>query len=836
MLITKFKNISKIDNGYVVHTDVADIMLVFLTDDIVRIRVSFDKEFKEASYALVTTAWKDDLDNLFKNERKRIKALDIAYEDNNNEILFKTQSLKIILNKNPLYFTIYDKNGTLLYNDIHERSFEKDFLGRLYHYNEIDLEHDHFYGFGERTGKLDKLHNRMRNAAKDALGHNPENGDPLYKHIPFYIKLNDKSRKACGLFYNNSYESTFDMGKERSGYWNPYSYYETTGGDIDLFFINGPTIQNVISNYTLLTGKQAMPTKQSLGFSATAMYYTELEKDNDKEIYDVIKTYFEKNINVDNFWIGSGYSSGEKDNLRYTFNWNNTKFPNPTNFFKKMNEMGVDVVPNIKPGILKNHPYMDDFKKKDAFVKTPDKKNDYIGRWWGGAGRFIDFTNPSARNIWKNLLKSTILEKGTSSIWNDNCEYDGIEDRNAYCDNEGMGGTISELKPIQANMMAYTAKKAISEVFPNRRPYIINRAGYSGIQRYAQTWAGDNLTSWKALKYDIQTILGMGLSGVANNGADIGGFTGGAPEGELLLRWIQNGIFQPRFAINSANTDNTVTQPFMYEEYNDYVRQAYHLRYRMLPYLYSLMYHAHITGQPIMRPLFYDFQADINCYDDPYSTFMFGPSILVANIVEKGAKIRKLYLPKGSKWYDMNDNLKEYIGGQVIEIPVDLGSIPMFLRDTAIFITSNDVSHIATDNMKHLDILIGNNDNLKFDFYNDDGYTNNFEKGIYRLTHITVKGNDKKIINFKSVGSFKSSIESLTLRVINKQKGALYVSVDGRQIKRFLVKKQWEEASEGWYYNLSDRTILINAKVPNKDDFDIVVSTEKFDLIGMKKD
>ena len=836
MLITKFENIKKINNGYIVSTDSADIMLIFLTDDIVRIRVSFNKEFKESSYALVTTAWKDELDQLFQNERQHIKALDIPYAEDQFQLEFKTKNIKLLLNKNPLYFTIYDTQGTLLYNDIHERAFEKDFLGRLFHYNEIDLDNDHFYGFGERTGKLDKLYDRMRNAAKDAIGHNPEKGGPLYKHIPFYIKLNDRSKKACGMFYNDSYESTFDMGKERSGYWHPYSYYETTNKDIDWFFLNGPSIKNVINNYTFLTGKQAMPPKQSLGFSATAMYYTELEKDNDKEIYDVINTYAKEKINIDNFWIGSGYSSGEEDDLRYTFNWNRIKFPDPTAFFKKMNEMGINVVPNIKPGILKNHPYMKEFKKNDAFVKTPDKQRDYIGRWWGGAGKFIDFTNPSGRKIWGELLKKTILERGTSSIWNDNCEYDGIEDRTACCSNEGKGGIIAELKPIQANMMAYTAKKAINEVYPNRRPYIINRAGYSGIQRYAQTWAGDNLTSWKTLKYDIQTILGMGLSGVANNGADIGGFTGGAPEGELLLRWIQNGIFQPRFAINSANTDNTVTQPFMYEEYNDYIRQAYHLRYLMLPYLYSLMYQAHITGQPIMRPLFYDFQDDVKCYDDPYDTFMFGPAILVANVVDKGAKTRKLYLPQGAKWYDMNNNLQEYQGGQVIEIPVDLSSIPMFLRDNAIFTTSKDVMHITTDTMKHLDILIGDQDDAQFAFYDDDGLSNDFEKGIYRLTTISVSGNEQKIINFKSKGSFKSTIKSLTLRVISKQKGALWVSVDGKKIKRYLVKSQWEKAEEGWYYNLSDRTILINTAVPKKDNFDIIVSTEEFDLIGMNKD
>ena len=151
----------------------------------------------------------------------------------------------------------------------------------------------------------------------------------------------------------------------------------------------------------------------------------------------------------------------------------------------------------MKPGILKNHPYRKVFEQYDAFVKTPDKAEDYVGRWWGGEGRFVDFTKKAGRDAWKELLKKNLMAKGMRTVWNDNCEYDGVEDRNAYCDHEGMGGTMAELKIIQSNMMAYTGKEALKEVYPKARPYIINRAGYAGIQRYAQVWAGDNLTDWR---------------------------------------------------------------------------------------------------------------------------------------------------------------------------------------------------------------------------------------------------------------------------------------------------------------------------------------------------
>ncbi|MEW9677322.1 TIM-barrel domain-containing protein [Lentibacillus sp. L22] len=833
MLLKNFLSINKMKNGYYVKGDAADIKIIFMTDDIIRVRVSFNRQWTEESYSLVMTAWEDRLDYLFPEEREKIKALDIPMEETDKEIVFYTNTMKLVMCKSPLHFSLYQLNGEKLYSDLPLRAFEQDQLGRVSHYNQIDFKNDHFYGFGEKTGKLDKKGRRMRMTPKDAIGHDPETGDPLYKHIPFYIKLNKNNQHALGLFYHNSYDAVFDMGNEISGYWPRYSYYQADGGDIDLFFINGPSVGQVLDNYTKLTGKQAMAPKHSFGYTASTMYYAELEKDCDKEIYEVINKYVDEKMYIDNFKLASGYSSGEKDNLRYTFNWNKKRFPNPEGFIKKMNELGIDVIPNLKPGILFNHPYSNEFEKNNVFVKSPDGKEDYTGRWWGGSGRFIDFTNPTGRDTWKKLLQETILSKGITTVWNDNCEYDGIEDRNAICDFDGKKGTMAQLKIMHSNLMAYIAKKAIFELYPNHRPYIINRAGFAGIQRYAQTWGGDNLTDWRTLKFNIATILGMGLSGVANFGCDIGGFAGNAPEGELLLRWIQNGIFQPRFCINSANDDNTVTQPWMYEEYNKYVRHAYSMRYKMLPYLYSLMYDAHINGKPIMRPLFFEFQNDINCYNDENMTFMFGPSVLVASVLEKGAKTRKVYLPKGCKWYDINNNLKEYEGGQVIEIPVTLDSIPMFLRGNGIFITNNDVTHISTDTMTSLDILIGGESDGTFYFYDDDGISNDFKNGVYEYTKIDVTGDSRKRISFETTGDYKNSISSLNIKLINKEKGAYWVTADNKEIPRFLNRDTWEAADEGWYYELSDRTILVKCKKPQKEKFEIMVSSEEFNLIGM---
>ncbi len=833
MILKQIQTVDKIECGYLLHGDNADVMLVFLSDDVIRVRVSFDREFKEESYTLVTTAWADRMDDLLAGERTRIQALDVACMETEKKLVFSTKTLTLEVNKCPVFLRLYTADGTLIYQDLRERAFEVDQLGRLSHYSCIDAEHDHFYGFGEKTGHLDKMGRRLRMSPKDAIGHDPEYGDPMYKHIPFYIRIHDQQKHALGLFYHNSYDSVFDMGQEISGYWDRYCYYQTDGGDIDLFLINGPSVKTVLDGYTWLTGRSAMPTKQSLGYCASTMYYAELEKDCDQEIYQVMEKHRKEDILIDNFWLASGYTSGEEDNLRYVFNWNYRRFPDPAGFFAHMEEMGINVIPNLKPGILKNHPYMETFEKNKVFIRTSDGNEDYYGRWWGGDGRFLDFTGKAGRDTWKALLKSNLLELGCKTVWNDNCEMDGVEDRDAQCDFEGVKGTMAQLKILHSNLMALVGKQALAEVYPGERPYIINRAGFAGIQRYAQVWGGDNLTDWRTVKFNIATILGMGLSGCANMGCDIGGFAGGAPEGELLLRWIQSGIFQPRFCINSANDDNTVTQPWMYEEYNNEIREAYALRYRLLPYLYSLMYEANQNGTPAMRPLFMEFPNDSTCYHDRHLTFMFGHALLVANVVEKGATMRTLYLPAGCTWYDMNDHLRPYTGGQTISVPVDAGTIPMFLRGSAILPTSEDIKQIKRDTVHQLDLLVSAEEDVSFVLYDDDGHSQQYLEGNCACTTITAHSGERTKISFQREGAYPDTVETITVRLVNKKKGAHWVTLDGKQIRRVLVKEAFEQAESAWYYNLTDRTIWIKYPNPKKEQYDLEISSEKFDLVGM---
>lgn len=829
---TNAYTVAKKDNYFSVMTNSVEIRILFLTDSILRIRAGFDGDFAEESYSLVMTAWEDRMDDFLKGRRTRVEAADAVLSDGDREAVIEGRILKVVVEKEPFRICVYDKEGTLLHADIVDLAYMEDSNHRRIHTSEISPE-DCFYGFGEKSGSFNKAQKFMSMSPKDAMGYNPRETDSLYKHIPFYIKLNRGTRKAVGYFYHNTCECDFDMGREKSNYWKPHSRYRTDGGDIDLFLIAGPSVRQVVERYTDLTGKSAMLPRYALGYLGSSMYYPELDNDCDDAILDFIDTTREEKIPVDGFQLSSGYCTVETDKgiKRCVFTWNKKRFKDPREFFAQMEKRGVTVSPNVKPGILLIHPRLDEMKAKGMFIKASDSDEPGIGTWWGGKGVFADFTNPSTRTYWKEMLKENVLEYGTSSVWNDNCEYDSLVDKDCRCDFEGKGGTIGQLKSVMSNIMCHITDEAIHETFTNTRPYIVCRSGHCGIQRYAQTWAGDNLTCWDSLKYNIATILGMSLSGVANQGCDIGGFYGPSPEAELMVRWIQNGIFQPRFSIHSTNTDNTVTEPWMYGDCTDYIREAIGLRYQLSPYLYSLMERAHETGLPIMEPMCSAFQEDVKCYEEGVD-FMLGDSLLVANVVEKGAVSRKVYLPEGETFYDFYTRAA-YEGGRTVELPVDLGSIPLFVRSGAIIPMAEDrLDNLKTQQAEHLRILCAADRDGRFELYEDDGISMDYEKGGFLKTSITMTAGERTVLDFHQEGHYETAVKTLYLDMIHREKAPYWVKADGETIPHFLHRRKFEDADCGWYY--SQRLKSVQIKYPNpKKDYQVIVSFEQFDLIGM---
>ena len=829
-ICSRFTGMERTDGAFLLHTDNADVKVYFVTDEIVRVRASFDHELAEESYVLTTTAWADRLDGLFAAERTRVTPVDPAITEDDEKLTFATARVTLVVTKDPLAFKLLSADGDELYSTLPGCPFVKDSNARVTAYSRMN-EDDCFYGFGEKTGMLDKNKSFLRERATDALGYDAEKFDTLYKHIPFYIRLDRATKKAVGVFYHNFYESVFNMGCEKSNYWPRYSYFQADGGDLDCFLIGGDSIARIVDNYTLLTGRPALLPKRAYGYQGSSMYYPELEKDSDDAVLDFVDTVHAEGFPMDGFHLSSGYTS--YNNKRCVFTWNTTRFKDPSAYFHAMNEKHAQNVPNVKPGILLCHPMFDEFNAEGVFVTDSKNKDTYgVGKWWGGDGAFWDFTKPEAREAWKHHLTESIIAVGTNSVWNDNCEYDSLMDKDCGCDFDGKGGTIGQLKPIMSTLMCKMGAEAVVEHDPNARPYMVCRSGSAGIQRYAQTWCGDNYTCWNTLKYNIPIITGMGLSGQPNEGGDIGGFAGPAPSEELFVRWVQQGIFQARFSIHSASSDNTVTEPWMFRDSADLIREAVRLRYRFTPYLYSAAYAASQNGAPIMRALVYDFQDDPNVWQDSFD-YLFGRDILVANVLEQGAKTRSVYLPAGCNWYDWNDKLHAYAGGQTIEVPVDMSTIPMFVRDGAVIaMAENPLTSMEGDVVTDLRLLVAPAGQNVTTLYDDDGISNDYKKGGWHKTTITTTAGERVTMDFAFSGDYADTVKKVTVEMIAKEKSPYWVTLGERKLEHFLNRRLFDAADEGWYYSQTKRAVEIKYANPAKD-YTLTVSFEQFDLIGM---
>ena len=306
--------------------------------------------------------------------------------------------------------------------------------------------------------------------------------------------------------------------------------------------------------------------------------------------------------------------------------------------------------------------------------------------------------------------------------------------------------------------------EAQREFAPNLRPYLISRSGTPGMQRYVQTWSGDNYTSWKTLKYNIKMGLGLSLSGVYNIGHDVGGFSGPAPEPELLIRWVQNGILHPRFTIHSWNEDQTVNLPWMYDEATDIIRETIQLRHQLVPYFYNLLYKAHTSYEPIIKPTFYDYEHDTKTFEEN-DDFILGNELLVASVVEKGQRERPVYLPNESEgWYDFYTG-EWYAGGQTVIVEAPLHRIPLLVKGGAVIPLNTAQASFKT---KHLDertvCLYPHKENgtTVYRLYEDDGLSVIDEQSHAFIVIEMVTTENEIIVNVSKEGSYKLPYDDIS--------------------------------------------------------------------------
>ncbi len=535
---------------------------------------------------------------------------------------------------------------------------------------------ERYYGFGEKSGAADKRGRRLRMGTNDALGYDAETSDPLYKHIPFYMIVRpDLGGAAVGLFYDNLARGAFDLGQEIDAYHGPYRTFEAEDGDLDLYVIFGPAISEVVARFVSLTGRTAFPPRWTLSYSGSTMQYTDAP-DATARLTGFLNLIAEHGIPCRSFHLSSGYTLiGDR---RYVFTWDCERFPDPKGLAARFAGAGIRFIANIKPAMLLDHPRFAEVEAFQGFIRdSGDPARPHIAQFWGGEAAYLDFTNPRTSEWWSRGVTAQLLENGIAATWNDNNEFEVDDD--ARADLNGRGAPMGVLRPVQTGLMLRASRQAQLAHSPDKRPFLVSRSGGPGMQRYAQTWTGDNRTSWKTLRYNLRMGHGMSLSGLFNFGHDVGGFAGPRPDPELFMRWIEQGIYWPRFTIHSWNDDGSASEPWMYPELLPKVRAAFQWRERLLPLLYTRLWRAHVHHQPVLRPLFYDFPAAAEAYEEEDS-FMVGPDLLVAPVLDPGVTRRTLWLPEvEGGWFDIRTGVR-HAGGQSAEVEAPLGRAPAFIR------------------------------------------------------------------------------------------------------------------------------------------------------------
>lgn len=620
--------------------------------------------------------------------------------------------IKIELNPHNFLLKYY-KDNSLLFSDRAPLAynFENEFGRDTYHYISR-MKDEMIFGLGDKGGELNKAGRSFRIETTDPMGYDAKESDPLYKHIPFYICEN--SVGCYGIFYDTSDTSYFDLGKEINNYYEPYKYFKTEDNCL-VYYVFFGTKLSILQQFASLCGKQPLPPRWSFDYCASTMAYTDAPKSQEK-MYDFIEKLREYDLSCGGFYLSSGYTS--IGNQRYVFNWNNEKFPDVKKFITDFSEKGIEIIPNIKPAFLDNHPLYNEIADKGWFIKNPDG-TPFVTEFWDGLGSYLDFTNADAFNFWKEKVTETLLDYGITATWNDNNEFD-IKDCDAVAKGfDGIEIKASRLRPVLTYLMVSSSYQAQIAKNPNLRPFLSTRSGGIGVRRFAQTWSGDNRTAFSDLRYCHNIGLTMSLSGLYFYGHDLGGFSGDMPSRELLLRWLQHGIFEPRLTIHSWNSDGSATMPWSYPDIIDSVHSLFAQRKQLLPYMYNCAYNAVENEIPINAPafLYYD---DGELYSNTDS-MMLGKDIFVAFAFDEGVNEISAHLPKGDNWY-LGDKL--YSGGQTVNLTIaPADKMPYFVRSGCVLATDETEYGFESSENIVFTVYPLENGSFESEFFTDDGYS-----------------------------------------------------------------------------------------------------------------
>ena len=761
-------------------------------------------------------------------------AFPVNVTDQGATYLIATPQLDVVVEKNPFRVHFKDKGGDILLAD-DRIEYDPDYhpmndptypgilenpqapIGfKLKAIKQMPSD-EAYFGLGSYSGPLNRRGHTVQLWSCDKYQWQ-EFRNPAYMSFPFFYGVRGatatRPARAYGILFNNSARSVFKMGSQ----WSDKYSFEAGDGQMDYFFFGGGathTMAAVLDRHTELTGRPAFLPKWAYGFHQSRFSYLNqdwikwLTSEFRAQDFPLDAVYMD--IDYMDIDANEYYWDGSLQQLKL-----NRNFADATGMIAHCEARGIKVVPLIEPWITRADPLWDEGAAGGHFVRYNDGSLYQAMNWFGQAS-WIDFTSTPARDWWKGRVLQFLNQYKFAGIWNDLNEPASNDSTtkiplNALYWMDGRYGTGNgDSRRWEQNEHNNYAIREVSLTYdilqtkyPGKRPFVLSRSGMPGIQRYALNWSGDNTASWDHARHNIGLGASVMISGQPNFGHDLGGFIGDA-NGELLTRWTEWGVLTP-FCRNHAQKHTIDREPWRFgEPYTSAMRESIKFRYKLMPYLYSLVRKSTLTGEPMNAPTVFYFQQDNATHVMNNNDFMVGSHLLAAPVVAAGAGTRSVYLPQGAAWFNWYDNTR-YNGGQSVTVNATLGRVPLFVREGAIVPMSEPMKYVDEFKPGYLDIHVWPSGTSSFDLYEDDGVTTAYTNGAYALTRMIsdVSSNAWTFTLEPRAGSYDPGARALYIYA-NNPRAVARVTCNGQPL---VASVGLGGVSNGWMVTAGNRLVI----------------------------
>ena len=639
--------------------------------------------------------------------------------DNKTVLKITTSDLSVTIDKSPFKVTYTHKNDVIFSEN---RGYTKvnDSTETL----SFNISKDEkLFGGGARALGMNRRGNRLQLYNRAHYGYETR-AELMNFCIPLVL-----SSKIYAVHFDNPAIGYLDLDSKND---NTITY-ETISGRKTYQVIVGNSWEDLIDNYTTLTGKQPLPPRWSLGnFSSRFGYHSQ------EEVENTINKFQNDSIPVDAiildlYWFGKTIK-GTMGNL----DWDKDNFPNPEKMIANLNQKGVKTIVITEPFVLTTSS-----KWKEA-VNQKILVTDKFGKpatwdFYFGNTSVIDIFKPEAKDWFWTIYKK-LIKQGVAGMWGDLGEPEVFPSKVLTA-----GGIADEVHNVYGHNWAKLIADGYKKDFPTQRPFILMRAGYSGSQRFGMIpWSGDVNRSWGGLQSQMEIALQMGMQGLGYMHSDLGGFAGDYFDNELYLRWLQYGVFNPIFR---PHAQEGVASEVAHKDIvtKAKAKKAVELRYQLMPYNYTLAYENSTNGKPFMRPLFFEEPTNESLLNEKES-YLWGNDFLIKPIIKPGVTTTEVYFPKSSNWFDFYTD-KKYEAGTAQKFSVNEETIPTFVRGGSFIPMIKIIQNTTKYSLSTFDLHYYYDESSKVSsgkLFNDDGSTPaTIETGSYEIMHFASSTKNK---------------------------------------------------------------------------------------------